>query len=80
MKISKEVVERWAKTTTEWLAENYPQYTRETIKTGRDAWTIAHRAGLTREAYDERLGNDAHIQTALEAIFPNAVFKDKKVY
>lgn len=80
MKIGKDVVERWAKTVTDWLAANYPQYTRETIKTGRDAWAVAHRAGLTREAYDDRDINDAHIQTALESIFPNAVFKDKKVY
>lgn len=57
--------------------------TKEDVKTGRDAWSIAHKAGITRRAYDlpRELGvNDAHIQTALEDIFPNAVFRDAKRY
>ena len=54
---------------------------RYSIVSGVDAWTVAGRAGITRHAYD--LGrdiHDAHIQTALQVIFPNAVFKDRKVY
>ena len=57
--------------------------TRDDIKTGVDAWAVAHKTGMTRTAYDlpRSLGvNDAHIQTVLEAIFPNAVFKDAKRY
>ena len=50
------------------------------IKTGRDAWSIAHRAGIVRDAYADREIVDAHIQTALEKIFPNADFLDKKIY
>ena len=54
---------------------------RYSIVSGVDAWTVAGRAGITRHAYD--LGrdiHDAHIQTALQVVFPNAVFKDRKVY
>lgn len=54
--------------------------TRHTIQTGSGAWAIAHNAGVTREAYADRSILDAHIQTALEKIFPNAKFKDRKVY
>lgn len=54
--------------------------TRMSIRTGSGAWAIAHNAGVTREAYADRSVIDAHIQTALERIFPNAVFKDPKVY
>jgi hypothetical protein len=55
--------------------------TRNEITTGRDAWTVAHRSGI----YDltvrsDRTIVDAHVQTLLEAIFPKAIFKDKKVY
>lgn len=51
------------------------------IKTGYDAWTVAHRSGITEHAYGvSRDVYDAHIQTVLEKIMPNAVFKDKKVY
>lgn len=53
----------------------------EDIKTGCDAWTVAHKSGITRHAYGvSRDVCDAHIQTALEKIMLNAVFKDKKVY
>lgn len=53
----------------------------EAILTGRDAWTVAHKVGITNHAYAlSRDIYDAHIQTALEKVFPNAVFNDKKVY
>lgn len=53
---------------------------RDDVLTGKDAWALAHRAGVTQFCYKDRSVVDAHIQTALEQIFPNAVFKDKKVY
>jgi hypothetical protein len=55
-------------------------FTLNDVKTGVDAWAVAHRSGITKEAYEDANVYDAHIQTALERIFPNAVFKDKKVY
>jgi hypothetical protein len=50
------------------------------IETGRDAWTVAHQSGIISEAYTDRTVVDGHVQTALESIFPNAVFKDPKRY
>lgn len=51
------------------------------IATGRDAWAVAHGAGITHHAYAlSRDIVDAHIQTALESIFPRATFLDKKRY
>lgn len=52
----------------------------EDVTTGNDAWYIAHRSGIANEAYQDRTVVDAHIKTALEKIFPNAVFKDKYTY
>lgn len=64
-----------------WLADKAPSLTREAITTGRDAWAVAFRAGITEHAYAlGREVTDGHIQTALERVFPNAVFKDRKVY
>jgi hypothetical protein len=54
--------------------------TRHSIETGRDAWSIASAAGVLRDAYADRTIVDAHIQTALERIFPHARFNDRKVY
>jgi hypothetical protein len=62
-----------------WLAAR--GNARADIKTGRDAWTVAHGAGITSHAYDlARDITDAHIQTALERVFPHAVFHDAKRY
>jgi hypothetical protein len=64
-----------------WLEVNTPTLTRYSIYAGRDAWTVAHNAGITRHAYAiSRDITDGHIQTALERIFPNAAFLDRKVY
>ena len=53
----------------------------EDILSGRDAWTVAFRAGVTRHAYAlSRNVHDGHIQTALERIFVNAKFLEKKRY
>jgi hypothetical protein len=69
----------WIERSDAWLAER--GYTREQIVTGSDAWAVASRAGLSREAYDFASDvYDGHIQTALGKVFPNAVFKDAKRY
>ena len=62
-----------------WLAAR--GYIRADIKTGRDAWAVAHGSGITSHAYGlSRDVIDAHIQTALERVFPHAVFNDKRRY
>lgn len=72
-------IENWTAMIDATLARG--GFVRSDILTGRDAWTIAHRAGVTEEAYSMgRDITDGHIQTALQKIMPNAVFKDKKVY
>ena len=51
------------------------------VKTGSEAWAVAHRTSWPRNLYDmSRDITDAHIKTALAKIFPNAVFKDKYRY
>jgi len=56
-------------------------YSCSDVTTGLDAWTVAHRSGITADAYAiSRDIKDAHIQTVLEQIFPNAVFRDSKRY
>lgn len=69
----------YEKSAEEYLAQH--GYALVDIKTGCDAWFVAHKAGITEHAYGlSRDVYDAHIQTVLEKIMPNAVFKDKKVY
>lgn len=53
---------------------------RSDVVVGREAWDVAHHLGFTNEAYKDRTVVDAHIQTALERVFPNVVFKDPKRY
>lgn len=65
------------------MAENFLADRRlspQDVKTGADAWAIAHRAGITQDAYQDREITDAHIKTVLQRIFPNAVFRDKYTY
>lgn len=78
-KFEKNTVQMWADDCAAWLEHNH-RLTLADIKTGRDAWAVAHQVGVTREAYNDRSVTDGHIQTALESIFPNAVFMDRKVY
>ncbi len=75
----KETVLHWKGLAKEWLEAN-TQLTLNDPIIGKDVWEVAHRCGITREAYADRDANDAHIQTALEKIFPNATFQDKKRY
>jgi hypothetical protein len=77
-KISNAVVAEFSSMADMFLAQH--NLTRHDVKTGRDAWSVSHRCGITNAAYKDRDVIDAHIQTALEKIFPHAVFKDKKVY
>ena len=79
MKIPANVIETWKADIAEWL-EYHHGLPLTAVKTGTDAWAIAHRVGITREAYNDPTVTDGHIQTALVRIFPNAVFKDCKVY
>ena len=66
------------------MAETYltsKGYTLADVKTGADAWNVAHYSGIARDAYDvSREITDAHIKTVLARIMPNAVFKDKYHY
>lgn len=78
VKFDKATVNRWTCMAEDWLSGR--DMFRDGILTGAVAWGVAHRAGITAEAYADRSVTDGHIQTALEAIFPNAVFKDRKVY
>ncbi len=78
-KFDKNTVQTWADDCAAWL-ENRHKLKLVDIKTGRDAWAVAHQTGVTREAYSDRSVTDGHIQTALESIFPNAVFNDRKAY
>lgn len=79
MKIPQDTMVRW-RGMAERLCAEY-NLALSDIKTGREAWGAAHKAGITSEGYAMgRDIHDAHIQTALERIFPNAEFKDRKVY
>ena len=77
-RIPAETVERYRADAEAFLARH--NLTCANVKTGRDAWTVAHSAGITADAYRDRDTLDAHIQTALEKIFPAAVFNDPKRY
>ena len=79
-RIDDDTVSRWRGVCRGWLEQNARHLTLADIDTGINAWAVAHRSGITKEAYQDRNITDGHIQTALQRIFPNAVFKDKKVY
>lgn len=80
MKLSTHV-QAWTTAAEIWLGEHTQDMTRDDVRTGRDAWEIAHRCGIVNEAY--AIGRDvvdAHIVSALRVIFPRAVFADKYRY
>ena len=79
-KFSTLTVDTWSANADSWLRAHASHLTRDSILTGRDAWTVASRAGITADAYTDRSVTDGHIQTALQRIFPNAVFLDAKAY
>lgn len=67
----------WTARADTWLAGH--NLKRDDVVVGADAWYVAHKTGFWREANDAGM-NDGVVRTALEKIFPNAVFKDKKTY
>ena len=73
-----QTIAQWTDLATAWLAPH--NLTPAAILTGRDAWTVAARCGINDHAYSDRTVTDGHIQTALQSVFPNAVFEDRKVY
>jgi hypothetical protein len=75
-----ETVERWKQLADAWLVKAKDPGTREDIYLGAEAWAIAHRSGISVEAYADREVTDAHIVTALKQVFPNAQFKDRYSY
>lgn len=79
MKFDVSVVNRWTALATAYVAEKCTGEIGDVV-TGSDAWEVAHRCGITREAYEDRTVVDAHIKTVLAKIFPNAVFKDTYHY
>ena len=86
MKINKETLVKWTKMVDDWMSKNagildpYGIRTRDHVVDGASAWTLVRRSGVLDEAYQDRSVVDAHIQTAMETIFPNVRFRDKKVY
>lgn len=79
-KFTKVTIDEWTRVIDVWMLAHPPIRLREEVKTGAEAWAIASRCGVTRDAYTDLSVTDGHIQTALEKIFPNAVFLDSKVY
>jgi len=79
MKFNTETINRWTAMATEFVAEKCTGQINDEMD-GGTAWEIAHRCGITQEAYQDRTVVDAHIKTALQKIFPNAVFKDRYHY
>lgn len=83
--ISSDYIEQFRKLASDFLADG-SRFTDgkaracEDIQQGVTAWDIAHRVGIVEICYGIDGCHDAHIKTALAAIFPNAVFKDKYHY
>ena len=85
-KFDQETIVRWTEMIDVWFSKNFGITDRfgiterSHVTDAISAWTIAHRSGITKEAYTDRSVVDAHIVTALKQLFPNAVFKDKYSY
>lgn len=73
------MISSWERRVNRYLIDNHG-ITNLGIRTGADAWEVAHRAEIAKEAYQDRTVVDAHIVSALKIIFPNADFKDKYRY
>jgi hypothetical protein len=78
MKFNTETLARWNKAVAQYVKD--AGYHINDVETGAHAWIIAHKTDITREAYEDRSVVDAHIKTALQKIFPKAVFKDTYSY
>lgn len=79
MLVSQEHVTIMRELCSKLLIEN--GYTLEAVTTGTDAWNVYHKAGCFNAigGYNAPY-SDGHLQTALEKIFPNVVFKERKTY
>ena len=77
-KISAETVQNWMDRADAYLTKT--DYTIADVREGAHAWALANILGFTREAYEDRTVVDAHIKTALQKVFPDAVFKDRYTY
>jgi hypothetical protein len=77
-KFDSDTIARWTVMAADYLGRN--GYDLSDVKLGSEAWAIAHRSGISYEAYEDMSVVDAHIVTALKQIFPNAEFKDKYSY
>ncbi len=77
-KFDNDTLIRWEGMIWNFLGQN--GYGIEDVVTGKEAWNVANVVGILSEAYEDRTVIDAHIQTVLEKLFPDAIFKDKKVY
>ena len=75
-KISKETVESWKAQFLERFSEEH----RLSVTSGWEAWNVFHHFKWSEIYQQDRNVLDAHIQTALEKVFPNCVFLSKKVY
>lgn len=86
MHINKQTVDTWICLMDSYITSNagvldrFAITQRSHVVRGVDAWALAGRAGILQLAYADPKIIDAHIQTALERIFPNATFLDKKRY
>ena len=85
-KFDQETIVRWTEMIDVWFSKNFGITDRfgiterSHVTDATSAWTIAHRSGITEEAYADLSVVDAHIVTALKQLFPNVVFKDKYSY
>lgn len=80
-KIPSSTITEWQQIVAVWMLSNTKnKLSPKDVFLGRDAWTIAHRSGILELTYKDPTIHDAHIQTALQKIFPNVKFLDKKVY
>jgi hypothetical protein len=74
-RFNKETVARWKAQAETYVGLH--DMGLEDIRSALDAWAVARNCGITEEAYQDRKVHDGHIKTALEKIFPNALFLDR---
>ena len=85
-KIDNATIAQFRDMASEWLAAQ--NYANCDVLVGSDAWFIAGKSGILDICYGNTAKDipgipdccDGHIQTALQAVFPNCVFRDAKWY
>ena len=73
-----DTVTRWKGLAREWLFHNAGGKGLQSVETGHEAWDIAHKCGITREAYADHVVLEACVQTALQMVFPRVTFLDSR--